>query len=140
MPITRINIAFALSPIFPTLYFLALPYFYGTTYTGGFDVFFIILLSLPVSYAVCLLLDIPMYFFLLNKKLLNIVNVVTIGAIAGAIVFYIWGFGFAALLGSSKNVIPSLSELFWGAALGVMVALPFGLIAGLPFFDVKNVE
>jgi len=50
----------------------------------------------------------------------------------GAVVFYVFGFGFSALMDSSKSMVPSFSELMYGAALGILVALPFGLIAGYP--------
>lgn len=35
-------------------------------------------------------------------------------------------------------MVPSSSELIYGAALGVLVALPFGLIAGYAFIGTTH--
>jgi hypothetical protein len=92
-----------------------------------------LLIALSVSYLSCFVFGAVLISFLRHKRHLNTINLSIGGAVLGAVVFYIFGFGFSALLDASKSMVPSSSELLYGAALGVLVALPFGLIAGYPF-------
>jgi hypothetical protein len=59
------------------------------------------------------------------------------GALFGMVVFYIFGFVIAALLGSPKGIVPAFGEMVSGALLGISVALPFSLISGFPLFSLK---
>lgn len=133
MLVTRQRLAFVLAPALPALYLLVMPILTKSVYTGRHDVFLVLLISLSVSYLSCFLLGVPLISFLRRNRFLNTIYLSVSSAVLGAAVFYVFGFGFSAVLDSSKSLMPSLSELFYGAALGVLVALPFGLIAGYPF-------
>ena len=121
---TRTLLAVLVAPALPTLYFLlAYP-------EAGF---FILIISLPVSYIACLVLGFPLLAFLKRKNRLNIAYVSVGGGILGMVVFYLFGFILVALLESTRDIYPTSDELITGVALGVLVALPFSLIAGYPF-------
>lgn len=129
MSSARTVLAFLVAPVFPVLFSL---YEYGDIESGNGVSLLIVLIAFPVSYGASLLVGLPMIKILRRKQLLNIVTVTIGGAIFGAIAFYLFGFLFAALLESSRPVAPNTFELLYGAMLGVLVALPFGLIAGYP--------
>jgi len=133
MSITRICLAFALAPVFPSLFFLT-----AFHLSDRAMIMKTLIFSIPFSYVPCFLFGIPLVSYLKKKQRLNAVNVVTSGAVLGTVVFYVFGIVFSVFLGSSKNVIPELAELVSGAILGVLVALPFSLIAGLPFGNAKQ--
>jgi len=135
MYITRLRLAFLVAPFFPTLYFLVMPYLTNTAYTGRYDIVLVLLFSLPISYISCFLLCRLLISFLKKIRQLNIVSFSFGGAAIGLVVFYIFGFGFAAFLNSSRNIMPNIEELLFGALFGVLIALPFGFIAGFPFFS-----
>ncbi|WP_157462078.1 hypothetical protein [Chitinimonas koreensis] len=132
MKIEKITLAFVLSPLFPVAYMLIMPYLSGGAYQGRYDVLLVLLFSLPTSYISCLLLGLPLVRALRKRSALTLVNVVGGGVVLGMIAYYLFSWGFAAFLGSSIELTAQAEVLVWGAILGVMVALPFGLIAGLP--------
>lgn len=141
MKANRIKIAYVLAPMFPTLFLLVV------SYVGGLSAFqftfLIVLFSLTVSYLSSALLGFPFVKFLRKRKALSFTTVVTGGALLGVFVNYLFGFGFSALLDSSMSSMPRDGVLMsgaWGAAFGVMVALPFSLIAGLPCIPSKQSE
>jgi uncharacterized BrkB/YihY/UPF0761 family membrane protein len=138
MLVTRQRLAFALAPALPALYFLVVLYPTSSGDTGRNYVVLMLLIALSVSYLSCFLLGAPLISFLKRKRHLNTIYLSIGGAVLGAVVFYIFGFGFSALLDSSRSMVPSFSELVYGAALGVLVALPFGLIAGYPFIGSED--
>lgn len=134
MSITRIQLAFVLAPLLPSLFFLI-----SLQLSGHKIIILMLLFSLPFSYLPCLLFGIPLLSILKKKNKLNMVNFFICGALLGTIVFYTFGFVFSSFLDSTKNLIPGLTELFTGAALGASVAIAFCLIAGIPFFTKENV-
>lgn len=114
------------------MYFLVAPHLTNSGYTGRHNVVLVLLFALSVSYLSCFLLGAPLISYLRRHRVLNTIYLSIGGAILGAVVFYVFGFGFSALLDSSRSLMPSAGELFYGAMLGVLVALPFGVIAGYP--------
>lgn len=126
---TRTILAALLAPAVPGIIAL---FEYGDIESGGSASLFILLIAFPVSYGASAMFGLPMVAYLRNKRRLNVITVVVCGSILGAIVFYLFGFILAALLGSSRDLLPAFDELMYGAALGVLVALPFALIAGYP--------
>ena len=138
---TRMILAALLAPALPGI--LAL-FEYGDIESGGSASLFILLIAFPVSNGASTMFGLPMVAYLRQKRRLNVTTVVVGGAILGAIVFFLFGFLLAALLGSSRDSLPALNELTYGAALGVLVALPFALIAGYPLTgsvqDTNSVE
>lgn len=136
--INRTKLAYILAPIFPALYMLAIPYLSGSSYTGRHDILLVLLFSLSVSYLSCLLLGFPLVKFLRKRNSLSLVNVVVGGVLLGMLVYYVFGYGFTALLDSSMESVSLIQVLAWGAALGALVALPFSLIAGFPLTHPKK--
>jgi purine-cytosine permease-like protein len=134
---TRTLLAILLAPALPTLYFLIA---YSDADSGSSAGFFILIISLSVSYIAFVVFGLPLLALLKRKRKLNIAYVSVGGAILGMIVFYLFGFVLAALLESSRDISPNLNELIAGAALGVLVALPFSLIAGYPLFGSEHGE
>ena len=136
----RTKLAYLIAPIFPALYMLAMPYFSGSHYSGLHDTLMVLLFSLPISYLSCFFLGFPFVRFLKNRKYLSLVNVVAGGAVLGMFVYYIFGYGFSAFLDSSMSSVSHVSVLMWGAVLGVLVALPFSIIAGFPIIYSNRVD
>ena len=130
--VIRQRVAFALAPALPALFYFILLEYTSSGDTGGVWDILIFAIAISVSYVSCFLLGAPLISFLKRKQHLNLVYLSVGGAVMGAVVFYLFGFGLAATLDSSRTVMPYLFELTWGAALGMLVALPFGLIAGYP--------
>jgi len=131
----RLKMAFIIAPLFPALFFLIMPFFSGASYTGRYDILLILLFSLPVSYLSCFVFGWSLFKYLKKKQRLSVLSFVFYGALLGAVIFYIFGFGFSAFLDSSKSIAPSLKELLFGAFFGIIVAAPFSLIAGIPLIN-----
>lgn len=121
--------AFLLAPLIPAVFFVLIFIVSGS----GFD-FFAFLISVPFSYVPCFLFCVSAMKILRARGMLSVTNIALCGVVLGAAVFYLFRFVLSAMLGSSADVVPAVSELVWGALLGLSVALPFGLIAGFPFF------
>ena len=135
----RTKLAYIIAPMFPTLYLVAILYSPGPPYTVPNYLLLVLMFSLPTSYLSCLFLGYPFVEFLRERESLNLVSVVVGGSLLGAVVFYfVGGHGFSALLGSSMSGDAHVRALISGAALGIMVALPFSLIAGLPLIHAKE--
>jgi hypothetical protein len=126
-------VAFLLAPLFPVVFFELVFIMSGS----GLDVF-ALLFSVPFSYVPCFLFCVSVMRILRARGMLSVTNVALCGVVLGAAVFYLFRFVFSAMLGSSADVVPAVSELVWGALLGLSVALPFGLIAGFPFFNLEQ--
>ena len=122
--------AFLLAPLVPAVFFVLIFVISGS----GFDIF-AFLISVPFSYVPCFLFCISAMKILRARGKLSVANVALCGVVLGAAVFYLFRFVFSFMLGSSADFIPAVSELIWGALLGLSVALPFGLMAGFPFFS-----
>jgi len=125
----RMRLAYILSPILPSVLFAAV---FGLSETRILA--FMLVFSIPLAYIPCFLLGAPYISFLKRKKALSTFNLSLGGVLIGAVVFYVFGLIFSGTLGSPRGVLPSFHELFSGAVLGLLVALLFGVIAGLPFF------
>ena len=138
MTINRTKLAYILAPAFPTLYMLVMPYISGSAYTGRHDILLVLLFSLPISYLSCLLFGFPLIAFLRRKDFLNLINVVACGAVMGMLIYCLFGYGFSAFLDSYVSNVSLVKVLLWGAILGVMVALPFSLIAGIPLINQRK--
>jgi hypothetical protein len=93
----RRQLAFALAPIFPSLFFLVV-----LLSAGHKTIMLTLLFSLPISYISCLLFGMPLVSFLKRINRLNIVNVVMSGAIVGAVVFMPLGLFYPTYWGHPK--------------------------------------
>lgn len=128
----RVWLGFALAPLLPSVLFLIAFHLSDLRQAA-----FLLGFSLLFSYLPSLLFGIPLMVFLQNRNLLSVVSMVVCGSLLGAIAFYIFGFVFSMLLGSSKGIIPELREVVSGAMLGALVAILFSLIAGFPLINSK---
>jgi|GEM_PF-2218254 len=134
----RLNLAFFIAPIFPALYMLFVAYIFGEGFSSKKEIFFIFLFSLPTSYISCLLIGAPSIRILDKIGLLCLVYLVLIAAALGGGIYYLFGYAFMIFLDSSMSGISPFEPLIWGSFFGVVVALPFSLIAGLPFLITKK--
>lgn len=123
----RITLAFLVAPLVPSIYFLSMMGFSNKNV-----IVMMLVYSVCFSYLPTICVGIPLLSVLGRTGHLNVLSVVIGGAIAGMIVFYVFGLVFMAMLGSVGNIAPSISGLIWGAIFGISVALPFSLIAGIP--------
>jgi len=132
VPAIREKLAFIISPLMPSLYFIALV---GYTHEGdGNDqnLAFIMLFSLSASYLACFCFGIPTVLFLKKRKALSVFSVVGVGAALGVIVYSLVVALLSILIESNSHILPSVSDVMWGMFFGLVVALPLGLIAGYP--------
>lgn len=139
MTSVRKRLAFAISPSVPTLYLLLMPTILGSEYEDKRVAILVIVLSMLPSYVSCLLVGPAVVRALEKRNALSIVNIMILGAVFGAVAFYLYGFLVAILLDSQQEIFPRLSDILWGAMFGISVSLLFGLIAGIPLanFDKK---
>lgn len=134
MTLIRTKMAFLLSPIFPAIFFIIA---FKSTHIN--TILLTLLFAIPFSYISCIIFGMTLLSYFRKKECLNAINISLSGAVLGALVFYIFGFAFAAFLGSSKDMIPTLSELIGGALLGLLVAIPFCIIAGIPLKGTQTI-
>lgn len=129
MKINRIQLAYIFSPILPSVVFTVVFHLSEPKL-----IIFMLVFAIPFSYLPCLIFGMPYISFLKKRKQLTLVNLLLGGIILGGIFFYIFGITFSIILDSPRSLEPTLRELLSGASLGFLVALLFGLIAGLPFY------
>ena len=132
MSAVRQRLAFAMAPALPALWIFIFLEYTNPGASGGVWEILIFAIALSVSYLSCFLLGAPLILFLKNKRHLNLIYITIGGAMLGGVVFYIFGIVLAMTLNTPRTMVPYLFELIWGAALGILVALPFGLISGYP--------
>ena len=125
--LTRTLLAFLLASVFPSLFFII-----AFQLSDKNVILITLLFSIPFSYLSCLIFGIPIMYFFKKRGCLNTVSISLSGALLGMLVFYLFGFVFSSTLGSSRILLPTLSELIGGSLLGLLVALTFCLIAGIP--------
>lgn len=123
----RVVLAFLIAPLIPSILLYVVAGDIGKNW-----VIMMLLFSVFFSYLPSLLFGIPFVLWLQKKNRFNLINVMIFGAVAGMMVLYVFRFIFAAILDSSASLVPGISDLIWGAILGISVALPFSLIAGIP--------
>lgn len=131
----RLCLAILLAPLVPLaiVYLMPLLLERGESEDYGFK--FFALLYLPFSYGAVFFVALPLFLFLRQRGMLNIPLMTVAGGLVGVLV---WG-GFTAifsyLLDSSSSFKFSWLNIAWGIGLGVSIALPFSLIAGVPLFS-----
>lgn len=131
--LSRIELAYILSPLVPSVIFAI------ALHLSDMRLLWLTLLfSIPFSYVPALVFGIPYISFLKRKNRLNVINLLLSGAFAGGLVFYLFGITISEMLDSPRSMLPTVRELLSGAALGFLVALSFGVIAGIPFYQVSK--
>jgi len=129
LKMTRITLAYVIAPITPSVLFAAM-----FQITEPKMIALMLVFSLPFSYVPSIFLGIPFVAFLSRKDKLSILNLLWASAALGSVVFLLFGLVFASVLESSAGAGTSLRLLVSGAVIGLIVAVTFGLIAGLPFY------
>jgi hypothetical protein len=94
-----------------------------------YDLPWIVGFSLITGFVGLCAVGLPLVYVLRRVGRLNLISLALSGALAGVLVFYLFGRLLAFLLESSGPF--NLLSAVWGAALGFILALVFGLIAGL---------
>lgn len=127
----RLVAAYLIAPLVPTIFMLFFPYLLGTEYIGRHIHALVTLFSLPLSYFSCFIGGLCLIRLFKKRNLLRMPTILIGSMLLGMIAFYLFGFLFSVFLDSKKELLPLLSELLWGGAFGLSVALPFCLIAGI---------
>ena len=124
---SRFRLAVAVAPMAPTALIvvasLLLPYGFG----NGLP--FAILFSVLTSYLGFFLVGLPLVHLLKRKGYLNFGTLAIAGIVAGVIVFA--GFSVLFRLMLDSRVSYGVLGAAWGAGFGLLVAIAFGLVAGL---------
>jgi hypothetical protein len=94
----------------------------------------ILLYSIPVSYGATFLVGIPIITIFKNANK-SVFVAALIGACSGAIIFYFYSLFFAWLIDSSTDTMNTFIQCIWGAVLGLLVAIPFGIISRFPVWS-----
>jgi len=97
---------------------------------GFADYWVFLSVSLIASYLGVVLLGLPVAYFLDRQRWLNLATLAVGGALSGIVVFWLFLFLLVQVVfRSSESLFP---WIFWGAPLGLLVALVFGVIGGVP--------
>ena len=119
--------AAAVAPLTPTGLVIAasllLPYGFGN------GLFFAILFSVLTSYLGFFLVGLPPVQLLKRKGYLNFGTLAIAGIVAGVLAFAGFSFVFGLMLSSRGSY--GVVEAAWGAGFGLIVAIVFGLVAGI---------
>lgn len=133
--ISRPRLAFAtlVAPlVVPVLVVLA-PVVSCACWPFNYDLRWIMGFGFSVAYLATLLIGYPFTCLLKKVNRLNLKFLVSGGALMGAVVFYIFSLFLGLLLTSSAGMGFSMYEALFGAVLGLLVSLSFGLVAGMPW-------
>lgn len=128
----RLILAYLLAPLIPTIIVVLLDEIFRHDKAGSATLL-IALFSLPLSYLACLLGGSLLVYILNKMKALCLGYMLLGGFILGAVAWYFIGYLIAFLLESDRDLVPALLDIIGGGLLGVSVALPFGIIAGIPW-------
>jgi hypothetical protein len=124
---SRFKLAMVVAPIAPVILIvfahLFLPYGFGNAFPLA------VIFSLATSYLGFFLFGLPMLSLLRRSGYLNFGTLLAAGAVAGMVAFAAFLFVFGLLLGTPGSY--GLLELGWGVALGLVVAILFGFVAGI---------
>ncbi|MFL1407370.1 hypothetical protein ACJO2E_18655 [Marinobacter sp. M1N3S26] len=124
----RMLLALVIAPLIPVVAVILLPALLGQQIFGNW-LPFAILFGLVTSYLGAIAFGVPLISLLRKFGRLNIISVSLVGAASGSVVLCLSMNLFGFMLGSQPSV--NLATLVWGAGLGLTVAIPFCLIAGI---------
>ena len=97
---------------------------------GFADYWVFLSVSLVASYLGVVLLGLPIAYFLDRQRWLNLGTLAVGGALSGIGVFWLFLYLLVQVVFRSSE--PLFPWTFWGAPLGLFVALVFGVIGGVP--------
>ncbi|MFL1456375.1 hypothetical protein ACJO5Y_18190 [Marinobacter sp. GN3S48] len=125
----RLWLASITAPLTPVVAVTLVPMFFTQGQAFGNWLPVVILLGLFTSYLGAFVLGLPLVFLLERFGRLNLVALALAGAASGALIFSCFLYFLGLMLGSQSNI--GFTEAVWGAGLGLMVAVPFSLVAGI---------
>jgi hypothetical protein len=124
---SRFGLAAAVAPMAPTVLVVAaailLPHGFGNALP------FAIIFSVPTSYLGFFLVGLPLIHLLKRKGYLNFSTLAIAGIAAGIVAFAGFSVVFGLMLGSRSSY--GAVGAAWGAGFGLLVAIVFGLVAGI---------
>lgn len=85
--------------------------------------------STVIAYVGTLVIGLPVVYGLRRARMLNLLSLALAGAAAGMIIFFVFSLFFGFLLNSSAPF--EFLQALWGGALGLLVSLAFGALAGI---------
>jgi len=130
----RLISAYLIAPLVPSILIVFFDGIFSHENERHLSTVIMILFSLPLSYVFCLIGGWFVIYLLKCINYLYIWSLVASGFLLGAVAWYLIGYLLAYLFGYTKEILPATHEIMGGGVLGVTVALPFGLIAGIPWY------
>ena len=97
---------------------------------GSTDDWVILWISLGASYLGVVFLGLPVAHFLDRRRWLNLATLAVSGALSGIAVFWLFLFLLVHVVFDSREAL--FPWTLWGAPLGLVVAVVFGVIGGVP--------
>lgn len=131
----RLISAYLIAPLVPSVLIVIFDGIFNSEHEGHLSTVIMIIFSLPLSYVTCLIGGWLVVCVLKYINLLYIWSLVSSGFLLGSTAWYFIGYLFAYLFGYTREIMPAIHEIIGGGLLGVAVALPFGLIAGIPWYN-----
>jgi hypothetical protein len=134
---SRLVIAAVVAPLVPLALFVIVPVVLTQSQPYGNALPLVIIFSLFVSYMGLFCVGYPVFHLLRKTGFLSFCTLALAGTLAGTLVFavFLWLFGMLMDNSSSSSfgmVVSTMwSTLAWGGGLGLSVAIPFALIAGI---------
>jgi hypothetical protein len=95
---------------------------------GGRDWLAFVTIAAGVSYVGVIFFGLPVAYFLARRGSLNLIALAVAGALGGVAVFGV----FVVFISRLFDFEPELLFGLWGAPFGLVAALVFGVIAGVP--------
>jgi hypothetical protein len=125
----RIALAVACAPLAAPFAVVLYVLFSGDAVSAA-QLLWIAVPALVVSYSATFVAGIPLIWLLRRLGQFNLPAVVFVGCCLGPLVFMLFEIGLGSALGSAAETAWA-DDAVWGGILGGLVALAFGLIAGV---------
>jgi len=125
----RLCLASTVAPVTPIVAVIIVPALVTQGQAYGNALPMAILFGLLTSYLGTIALEVPQFLMLQRFGRLNLTALSLAGAASGVLVFSCFLYLLGLMLDSQASI--GATEVLWGAGLGVMVAVPFSLIAGI---------
>lgn len=125
----RFLLAVGIAPLTPIVAIVLLLVLTTDESTTSYWIPIIVSFGLPTSYLGTCVVGLPLVIFLKRGGRLNLVSMSIAGAVSGGGLSACFSYFLSLLLGSPLRFDITLAT--WGAGLGIMVAITFGLLAGI---------
>ena len=120
----NIGRALGIAPLIPVVLMIFLPIVFGDNFN---EIWLLVIGSnLLISYLATIIIGMPVFYVLERISQLNLWSLSLCGIVFGAVLLTLLASMTYNLDGSDLALL-----IFWGGCFGLLVALPFGLIAGV---------